>query len=289
MYAVQGRTWVSMGEPVGPAEEAQELIWSFRQECELHDGVPVFYQVREEGLYQFVDAGFALFKLGEEALVPLAGFNLEGGAHKEQRQVQRKLEREGCRCEVLDAGQVSALLPELQAVSDAWLAEKKTQEKGFSLGRFDAGYLCRLPVAVVRREGEVIAFANLWLGGEQEEVSVDLMRYRPDAPRSVMDYLFTELMVWAAAQGYRSFSLGMAPLSGLESHGAGTLWHRLGGLVYQHAEHFYNFQGLRAYKAKFHPVWQPRYLAAPGGLRLPQILVDIAALISGGVRGIVTR
>ena len=43
----------------------------------------------------------------------------------------------------------------------------------------------------------------------------------------------------------------------------------------------YNFQGLRAYKEKFHPVWEPHYLAYPGGLRLPRILADVSALVAG--------
>ncbi|HYU35043.1 MAG TPA: phosphatidylglycerol lysyltransferase domain-containing protein, partial [Thermoanaerobaculia bacterium] len=56
-----------------------------------------------------------------------------------------------------------------------------------------------------------------------------------------------------------------------------------------HGEHFYNFQGLREYKEKFDPVWEPRYLACPGGLMLPRVLTDIAALIGGGLRGVVGR
>jgi phosphatidylglycerol lysyltransferase len=57
--------------------------------------------------------------------------------------------------------------------------------------------------------------------------------------------------------------------------------------VYRHGEHFYNFQGLRQYKEKFDPVWTPRYLASPGGLALPAVLVDVAALMAGGLFGIV--
>ena len=49
------------------------------------------------------------------------------------------------------------------------------------------------------------------------------------------------------------------------------------------------FQGLREYKEKFGPEWEPRYLASPGSLLLPRILTDIAALIAGGWKGIVTK
>jgi phosphatidylglycerol lysyltransferase len=64
------------------------------------------------------------------------------------------------------------------------LAEKDTREKGFSLGRFDARYLCQFPIATVRQAGKLIAFANLWLGAEKVELAPDLMRYLPEAPPS---------------------------------------------------------------------------------------------------------
>jgi phosphatidylglycerol lysyltransferase len=104
-----------------------------------------------------------------------------------------------------------------------------------------------------------------------------------------MDFLFVELMCWGAAEGYRRVNLGMAPLSGLETHALAPVWHRIGTLMFRHGEHFYNFQGLRAYKQKFHPEWRPKYLAVPRGITLPTVLLDVAALIAGGMRGIVTH
>jgi hypothetical protein len=81
----------------------------------------------------------------------------------------------------------------------------------------------------------------------------------------------------------------MAPLSGFERSPAAPLWNRLGSFLYTHGETFYNFQGLRAYKDKFHPSWESRYLAYPGGLRLPRALADVAALIAGGYRRILIK
>ena len=75
-----------------------------------------------------------------------------------------------------------------------------------------------------------------------------------------------------------------APLSGLEDRALAPLRSRFGSFLFRHGEHFYNFQGLRSYKEKFDPVWEPRYMAYPGGIRLALILVDIAALTSGGKR-----
>ena len=147
----------------------------------------------------------------------------------------------------------------------------------------------QFPVAVVRSEGVPAAFANLWTTGTKAEVSVDLMRFGPDAPRGAMDYLFIELMGWGRAQGYTWFNLGMAPLAGLEHHPLAPAWRRVGNFVFRHGEHFYNFEGLRRYKAKFEPVWEPKYLAARGGISLPRVLVDVSVLIAGGTQELFTR
>ena len=191
--------------------------------------------------------------------------------------------------EMVPAEQVPALLPDLRQVSDAWLAEKRVREKGFSLGRFDPRYLSHFPMAVVRQQGRIVAFANIWVGADRFEVSVDLMRYAPEAPSGVMEYLFTELLLWASAQGFAWFNLGMAPLAGLEARALAPLWSRAGALLFRHGEHFYNFQGLRDYKEKFTPVWAPRYLASPGGLALPLVVANVAALVSGGLTGVVRK
>ncbi|MBE7444414.1 MAG: DUF2156 domain-containing protein [Planctomycetia bacterium] len=151
------------------------------------------------------------------------------------------------------------------------------------------GFLQKTGNAPVRKNGKIIAFVNIWQGAEKEELSADLMRYLPDAPNGVMEYLFIQLMRWGKQEGYKWFNMGMAPLSGLEEHALAPLWNRLGALVFRHGEHFYNFQGLRRYKEKFDPEWEPKYLASPGGLKLPRILTNIALLISGDHKGVVIK
>jgi phosphatidylglycerol lysyltransferase len=267
-----------------------ELAWNFRELVDRHGGWTVFYEVGTENLSVYLDLGLTLLKIGEEARVRLETFSLEGGARKEFRHVRNRLEKEGCSFEIVPAQGTEAVLPELKRISDAWLEDRNTREKRFSLGSFDSGYIKRYPVAVVRREEKIVAFANLWQAGDGDELSMDLMRYSSEAPDSVMDYLFIRLMLWGREQGFHWFSLGMAPLSGLESRpGLAPLWSRIGAFVYRHGEHFYNFQGLRHYKDKFDPEWEPRYLAIPGGLKLPRVFTNIASLISGGMTGVITK
>lgn len=280
MYQVQGRSWVAMGDPVGPPERTSELLWAFRELADQHGGLPVFYQASVARLPTYLDLGLSLLKLGEEARVDLSLFTLEGKAGYDWRYIDRKAEREGLEISIVSAADAVALYPELKRVSDAWLAERKSREKGFSLGFWSENYLRHFDIAVVRHRGLMVGFANLWHGSAREEATIDLMRYLPDAPKGVMDALFVRLMLKAKADGFRWFNLGMAPLSGLTEHPLGPTWNRVGAFLYRHGDNFYNFEGLRTYKEKFNPVWEPRYLACPGGWVLPQILVDITALIA---------
>jgi len=286
MYGVSGRTWISMGDVVGSSNEAKELIWDFYEMSKLHQGRAAFYEVGEKYISVFLDLGLTLIKIGEEAKVPLEPFALEGSASKDFRYTIRNVEKKGYHFEIIPPEEVPALLPELKRISNAWLELKAGKEKKFSIGFFDEKYLRNFPVAIVRNETEIVAFANIWTGAEKEELSVDLMRHSPDAPDRTMEYLFVKLMLWGKEKGYRSFSLGMAPLSGFEKRQFAPMWHKIGSLIYAHGDHFYNYKGLRDFKEKFNPEWSPKYIALPKGFKQSFALKDIAALISGGMKGI---
>lgn len=283
MYQIEGSSWIALGEPVGTPKGRQDAAWAFRELVDSYGGTPVFYSFRAEALPLFLDIGLTATKFGEEARLPLARFSLEGPDYRDFRHAIRRAEREGASFEIVPRGGVVSLLPELKAVSNEWLAGKSGGEKGFSLGYFSEDYLCNFDIALVRARGEIAAFANIVRSGTgKDEFSVDLMRHRKVSPYGTMDYLFAELMLAAKAQGYEWFDLGMAPLSGFEHHPLAPTWHKVGNFLFAHGSALYNFTGLRAFKEKFHPVWTPRYLALPGGLALPRVLVDCAKLISGG-------
>lgn len=268
MYGVQGRTWAALGDPVAPPERMSDLIRTFLEKCDDFDGVPVFYEVRKDHLHKYADFGLTFVKLGEEARVDLTTFALEGGHSRKHRQILRHLEKAGATFRIVCREEVPKMMDQLRMVSDDWLEQRPGGEKGFSLGFFKPDYLSRFPVAVIERGDDVMAFANLWPGPQHIELSVDLMRYRRSAPQEAMEGLLVQLMTWGKAEGYRWFSLGMAPLSG---------------------EAFYHFQGLRSYKEKFHPQWEPRYLVYPGGFRLPSILADVSTLVAGGYRKVLLK
>ena len=226
-----------------------------------------------------IDLGLQLVKYGEEARVDLARFTIEGPAARPIRHAARRAVRDGANFNIVPKDEVPMIMPELRVVSDAWLAQKGDNEKGFSVGRFDPAVLTRYDCAVVRAEGKIVAFANILATENKNELSVDLMRHIVPMPTGTMDFLFASLMAWGRESGYRHFSLGMAPLAGLEARRLAPIWSRAGAYLYRHGTSFYGFEGLRAYKDKFAPVWEPRYIAGPHGLSMARALIDVQALI----------
>jgi phosphatidylglycerol lysyltransferase len=277
-WAAEGRSLIVMGDPMGAAETGRDLLWRFREYADRIDARPVFYEVGPERLGDYLDLGLGLVKLGEEAHVPLADFSLSGSRRRNLRQTHARAQRDGLTFDLLPPGAPASTMDALAQVSRAWLDARQAREKGFSLGRFDPAVLRRDPIAVARLDGRIVAFANVWTGGGVE-ASVDLMRHAPDAPHGVMDFLLVELMLRCKADGFERFNLGMAPLSGLAEHPLAPLWHKVGTLVARRGARFYGFEGLRAFKAKFDPVWRPVYLAAPPR-QIPAALMDVARLIA---------
>jgi phosphatidylglycerol lysyltransferase len=287
MHRSFGRSWIALGDPVGPIETWKDLILRFRREADLYGGWAVFHETSSAGLPIYLDAGLQILKIGEEARVDLAAFSLEGSPFRDLRQARKKSEEKHHNFIILDPPHSPKRFQELRTVSDAWLRDRHVREKMFSLGSFDEKYLADFPIAAVMAGDKIVAFANILPDTGRGEFSADLMRYIPDPLHGgMMDYLFVSLLLWGKERGYRWFNMGMAPLSGIEDNEFSPLWQRVGGLVYRHGENFYNFKGLRAYKEKFKPVWEPRYLVFSEGAPVPAVFAHISALTAGGWMGI---
>ncbi len=289
MYGQRARSWIALFDPVGPVDAWPELIWHFIEKARAAGCRAVFYQVSPQGLAYYADAGLRAFRLGELARVDLARFELKGGKWANLRQQVSRARRDGLEFRVVAPENVADVMPDLTAVSDAWLAHHNAKEKGFSLGAFDPEYLREQPVAILTCGGRTVAFANILVTATKEEGTVDLMRFSPDAPKGAMDFLFAQVMEYLKAEGYRTFNLGMAPLSGMSTRQIAPVWDRAGRTFFEHGERFYNFKGLRAFKSKFHPQWQPRYLVASGGINPILALMDATFLIGGGLKGVVKK
>ena len=294
---------IAKGDPVIASETdraaGEALVWQLLERADARGALPAFYAVGTANLPLYLEMGLSVIKIGEVARVDLQAFSMEGKHRKELRYARSKAERDGLEFKILPVEEVPAVMDELRAVSDAWLGGKAGAEKSFALGGFDPTYLSNFPVAVMRRRrhaeegqsptGEIVAFANLWPGDGRAELSLDLMRHSPDAPSVTMNALFAELMLWGKEQGYRWFNMGAAPFAGMSDHPLAARWSRLGAFVYEHGEAFYHFEGLRAFKEKFDPVWSPNYLACPGGTAPLRVLLEVNRLVSGGTGGLLKR
>lgn len=281
MAARAGGSYVAMGAPIGPRRHWRRTLAAFRDEAEKLGLRPVVYGAPPELLPDLIDLGFRVEKIGENAVVELRAFSLSGSRRQSLRTARRKLaEREGATFQVEDPP-TEAHLEALRPLSDAWLAMHKGGEKAFSLGRFDPVFMTRGPLAVVRLRERAIAFATLWTTPDRAWATIDLMRYDPQAaPPGAMDFLVAEALLWAQQEGYARFDLGMAPLSGLSEERHAPLFARFGRLIYEQGGPFYNFEGLRKFKEKFAPEWEPRYLASPGTWSMPIVLAEIALMTS---------
>jgi phosphatidylglycerol lysyltransferase len=283
MFRPRNRTWVVMGDPVGPRERWRDLAWDLRRLSDNCYARICFYQVSEAMLPIIVELGLKPIKYGEEAHIPVETFSLIGPQMKSLRNSRARAEREGLEVSIVPARELPARLTEVEPISTAWLASHGAAEKRFSLGSFAPTYLSNFDLAVVKaRDSAVpIAFANIWRSGDGRELSVDLMRHLPAAPPATMDFLFLELIQLARREGYHHFNLGLAPLSGVQGGMLAPSWARLARLAFSMDSWGYNFAGLRRFKEKFAPQWQPRYIAAPAGLPGLRALIDLIRLVGG--------
>ncbi len=279
-YARTRNKLIVLGDPIGPAESAGAAIGEWKTFADKHALHVVFYQATADYLPLYHEHGYRFFKLGEEALVPLSTFRLSGKSNAALRSVKNRFEREGCRFAMAEPPHGEALMARLRVVSDRWLAGRK--EKGFSLGWFEPDYIQRAPVALLTDgSDELIAFATLMPCYDSgTTTSIDLMRHLPDAPNGTMDYLFINLFEWAKEQGYAQFNLGMAPLSSVGQTETAFREEKLARLVFRYGGPWYGFEGLRRYKDKFNPVWEPRYLAYPASVPLSVLTVELLLLVS---------
>ena len=291
-YRTSGRFLVAYSEPVCPAGSERALLAAFLDYAAATDRDVILYQIPASLLPVAHDFGFTFFKLGEEAMVDLGRFDLKGDKAKTWRHAINSVEREKARFEIVEGEATRSLAAELRAVSDEWLRERHVAEKRFSIGRFSEDYLAKFPCALVRDAGgRIIAFANVLQGPPGSELSIDLMRHsarRESAAslRNVMDFLLLKLMLWGKDRGFSRFNLGMAPLAAVGEERWARPFEKLAHQVFRHGEHWYNYQGLRLYKEKFNPTWEPRYMAYPRPWDWPLAVTATAVLIAGGWRGL---
>jgi phosphatidylglycerol lysyltransferase len=273
-YRVVGGVAVVLGEPIGATDSCIVLAHEFHEFCDLHGWRYAYHQVSPRGVRILEAIGLKSLKIGEEAIIDVANFTLDGSHFKRLRTKNRQLVAEGVAIEELARPIDDATLAELDVVSDLWLEDGGHRERTFTLGSFDAAYLQDTTVLVARRaDGRIEAFVNILPAFAGTLGNFDLMRRRPDAPNGVMDLLFVHLIERFRAQGLADMTLGFAPLANIEGDG---LIARALRTVYESESSAFNFRGLYEFKSKWRPRFEPRALVYRSDLELLTVAYAIA-------------
>jgi len=282
-YVLENRVALILGDPIGPCEDIPAAISAFQKLCAPNDWISAFYQVLPDSLNLYKSAGYEVLPLGQEAVVDLSAFTLDGSENKNIRNAYHKTLRNGYKVEIKEPPHSPRMLRELRTISDDWLSSRGATEMRFSLGWFEDAYLNTCPILLVRDgEGFIEAFANIVTEFQANEVSVDLMRHRHYSEKGIMDFLFVSLFLWAKEKGFASFNLGLSAFSGIGEDPKDPAIERTLHYIYANVNRFYNFKGLHSFKEKFHPSWSPRYLVYPGAANLPAVSSSILRANLGG-------
>ena len=275
-YRVGANFAVALADPIGPPEEMVETIGQFKRYCEDNGWGVAFHQTLPDLLPVYHESGFKRLKIGDDAIVDLTNFTLDGKGFKKLRSRNNQLEKSGVRARFYDVPIPDDLIRRLKEVSDEWLRLPGRRERAFTLGKFDPDYLRSTPIATAEdAEGRILAFANILHSYHSGEVTIDLMRHRTDAPNGVMDLLFSKMMMRKKAEGFTRFNLGMAPMSGFKEREEATATERAVHMFMQRLPFLFSFGGLKAWKAKFASDWEPRYLIYRNALDLPKVGVAL--------------
>ena len=221
-YRFEADTLLTVGDPIGPPDELPSLLEAFERHCREHDWGFAFFQARPQYLELYARRGWQALHIGEDPVLPVTRFTLEGSAIGQVRRVVRKLEGDGlvARMFVPDSNPFDPLDdPErlgdqMRAISDEWLRHHPGGEKGFCMGRFDLHTLDRswLAVAWNPEALRVEAFVTWVPIPARRGWTLDLMRRRGDAPTGVMEFLVVKSVETARERGDALVSLSLSAL-----------------------------------------------------------------------------
>ena len=278
-YRVAGSFAVALADPVGPEEEIEEIIRLFQEFCQENDWGLAFYQTLPDFLPIYKRLGFKKLKIGDDAIVDLTQFSLEGKTMKKFRHTINQLEKSGIHTIHYEPPIPEEVLWQAKEVSDEWLQIPGRRERGFTLGMFEPNYIRSTPLfTAADGDGKILAFVNIIPSYRKGEATVDLMRHRLEVPNGIMDYLFVRLFLFDKERGFERFSLGMAPMAGFREKEEASAEERAIHYFFQRLNFLFSYAGLRQYKAKFASFWEPRYAVYRNTLDLPKLAMALSTI-----------
>ena len=277
-YRISGNFAVVLENPVAEnTDEIKYCIQKFEIYCYQNGLKSIYYRVPEESLNAFLSLGKKNLFLGQEAVVDLTAFSLEGGNKKSLRNALKKVSEKGFKATVHIAPIKDGLLQKIKAVSDEWLMDTERSEIIFSQGIFVWEELKQQTIITVENaEEKTVAFLNIIPDYAKGEGTYDLIRKTKDAPNGIMDFILVELFHYFKSKNYSAVNLGFAPMSGInDPH---TFSERSMKFAYEKIKSFSHYKGLREFKEKFSPIWHNKYLIYSHDydlLQVPVILTNV--------------
>ncbi|WP_286971735.1 bifunctional lysylphosphatidylglycerol flippase/synthetase MprF [Flavobacterium sp. UBA4854] len=259
-YRVADNFAVVLENPVAESNaEMKECIIEFDDYCYENGLRSIYYRVSEENLDVFTSLQKKSLFIGQEGVVDLSLFTLEGGAKKSLRNAISKVKEKGFKTTIYSPPIKDGVLQKIKAVSDEWLDSTRRSEIIFSQGRFDWEELKQQTIITVdNAEEKVVAFLNVIPDYAEKEGTYDLIRKTNDAPNGIMDFILIELFTYLKSQNCESVNLGLAAMSGIEE--ANTFPEKSMKFAYERIKFFSHYKGLRDFKEKFSPIWHNKYL-----------------------------
>ncbi len=277
-YRISGNFAVVLENPVaGSEEEMKKCIIEFDKYCFENGMKSIYYRVPEESLKIYHQLHKKDLFIGQEGVVDLTNFKLEGSTRKPMRNAINKVTDRGYKVTIHEAPVKDGVLQKIKAVSDEWLNDMGRSEIIFSQGMFDWKELKEQTIITVESpEEKIIAFLNVILDYAPGEGTYDLIRKTSDAPNGVMDFILIELFKYLKSNNLTYVNLGFAPLSGLDD--PHTFPERSMKFAYEKIRSFAQYKGLREYKDKFDPQWYNKYLIYQHDydlLQVPTVLSNV--------------
>ncbi|MEO6135712.1 MAG: phosphatidylglycerol lysyltransferase domain-containing protein [Ginsengibacter sp.] len=259
-YRVAGSFAIVLDEPVcADAKERIILLEEFEDFCADSGLKSAYYRVEENSLQLFTDIGKKSLIIGQEAVIDLQNFTLEGRDKKSMRNGLKNIENKGLKSVVYQPPIKDGMLQKLKFVSNEWLRITDREEIVFTQGMFDWGKLKQQTIITIENKDEqVFGFLNIIPDYAPEEATYDLIRKTVDAPGGVNDGLIIALIAYCKSENIKYLNLGLAPLSGIGQ--AKGLPEKTLKFAYEKLQQFRHYRGLRDFKDKFSPTWSNKYL-----------------------------
>ncbi|MDK1326172.1 DUF2156 domain-containing protein [Arthrobacter sp. zg-Y1143] len=279
-YRVDSGVAVTVGDPVGPPGELQQTVAGFAESCTDNGITPCFYSVGGKVRELTAALGFLSLQVAEETVLPLGSLAFKGKKFQDIRTALNAARKQGISAQWISYPTAPlAVLDQLRAISEEWVADKKMPEMGFTLGGLqeldDPEVRC---LVAVDNDGTVHAVTS-WLPVYRDGIvagwTLDFMRRRGTGFRLGMDFLIASAALSLQDEGSRFLSLSGAPLARAVARepdvDGSPVMDRLLDLLGATLEPVYGFRSLLAFKSKFAPQYVPLFMTYPDPAALPAI------------------